>query len=437
MTGSRNYLFTLWEGGGTVPPEIELARRLIARGHRVTVLGDPTIEAEALAAGCSFAPWRQAPHRSSRRAEHDFVKDYELASPFALASMIEEQLLIGPAERFAQDVDAQLELEAYDALVSDCMVFGAQIAAEARKLPCAVVMANAYFLPAPGIPPFGLGWQPARGPLGRVRDRALHALTTALWNRGLGELNAIRGRRGLCALGSVWQQFDRAQQVLVLTSTAFDFPGQLPSNVRHVGAVLDDPSWAQPCAAPEGDAPLVVVGFSSTFQNQAAVLQRVADALAGLPVRAVLTTGHAVDPEQIVAGPNVKVVRTAAHAPLLAQAQLCITHGGHGTLLKALAHGVPVLCMPMGRDQPDNAARLTASGAGLRLSARASTARIAAAVRELLSERYRRAAREMQEKVAQDARTDAALRALEALPAQAATPLSASASPLQAVQAFG
>ena len=61
----------------------------------------------------------------------------------------------------------------------------------------------------------------------------------------------------------------------------------------------------------------------------------------------------------------MKVVQTAAHAPLLEQAQLCITHGGHGTLLKALAHGVPVLCMPMGRDQPDNAKRVVHHGLGL------------------------------------------------------------------------
>jgi UDP:flavonoid glycosyltransferase YjiC (YdhE family) len=55
---SRHYLFTLWDGAGTVPPELSVARALIQRGHRVTVLGDPTIEAEARAAGADFRPWR-------------------------------------------------------------------------------------------------------------------------------------------------------------------------------------------------------------------------------------------------------------------------------------------------------------------------------------------------------------------------------------------
>jgi UDP:flavonoid glycosyltransferase YjiC (YdhE family) len=63
-----------------------------------------------------------------------------------------------------------------------------------------------------------------------------------------------------------------------------------------------------------------------------------------------------------------------------------VTHAGHGTVMRALAHGLPVLCLPMGRDQDDNAARIVASGAGLRLKPSASAPRIAEAVRRLLAE---------------------------------------------------
>ncbi len=44
-----HYLVTLWDGGGTVPAEIGVARRLVQRGHTVTVLVDPTVEADAKA----------------------------------------------------------------------------------------------------------------------------------------------------------------------------------------------------------------------------------------------------------------------------------------------------------------------------------------------------------------------------------------------------
>src|SRR5262249_57931250 len=60
MKGKR-FLLCMWEGGGTVPPELGLARKLIARGHAVDVLGDPTIEAEAKQIGrasCRERVWR-------------------------------------------------------------------------------------------------------------------------------------------------------------------------------------------------------------------------------------------------------------------------------------------------------------------------------------------------------------------------------------------
>ena len=60
MPGS-DFLLTTWQGGGNVPPELGLARRLIGAGHRVRVLSEPTVEPDARAVGCSFTPWPTAP----------------------------------------------------------------------------------------------------------------------------------------------------------------------------------------------------------------------------------------------------------------------------------------------------------------------------------------------------------------------------------------
>ena len=54
-----HYLVTLWDGGGTVPAEIGVVRRLVQRGHTVTVLADPTVEADATSAGAEFRSWRR------------------------------------------------------------------------------------------------------------------------------------------------------------------------------------------------------------------------------------------------------------------------------------------------------------------------------------------------------------------------------------------
>jgi UDP:flavonoid glycosyltransferase YjiC (YdhE family) len=109
-------------------------------------------------------------------------------------------------------------------------------------------------------------------------------------------------------------------------------------------------------------------------------------ALGDLPVRGVVTTGPTLDPAEFVSPANVAVVRSAPHGALLEGAALFITHAGHGSTLRPLMAGVPLLCLPMGRDQNDNAARVAHRGAGLTLPADAGPETIAAAVRRLLDE---------------------------------------------------
>jgi len=100
-------------------------------------------------------------------------------------------------------------------------------------------MPNIYMLPAPGIPPLGPGWQPARGPLGRLRDATLRGLSARIWRRGVPPINRARGELGLPPLTTFWSQHDRADAVFVLTSRAFDFEAErLPDNVHYLGPVL-------------------------------------------------------------------------------------------------------------------------------------------------------------------------------------------------------
>lgn len=83
---------------------------------------------------------------------------------------------------------------------------------------------------------------------------------------------------------------------------------------------------------------------------------------------------------------TVAVAASAPHAHLLPQATAVLTHAGHGSVMKALATGVPLVCIPHGRDQGDNTARVLAADAGVRLSRRASPGAIRAAVRRVLDD---------------------------------------------------
>ncbi|MDR7381647.1 nucleotide disphospho-sugar-binding domain-containing protein [Promicromonospora iranensis] len=393
---THSYLFALTDGGGTVPPELGAARRLVERGHRVTVLGEDSMAPEVAAAGAAFMPWQAAPNRSDRSPDGTRYRDWEIRSPLAQARGMADHMLVGPAAGQALDVTAAVERQRPDLVVTSFVALGAMLAADAEGIPFDVLLPNIYTMPAPGMPPMGMGLRPASGPLGRLRDRLVNGASTRLVDKYvLPRLNAVRGEYGLAPVDHTWDQVRRARRLLLLTSEEFDFPAQLPSNARYVGPVLDDPAWAVDTAwsAPPGDAPLVLVALSSTFQDQAACLQRIIDALGSLPVRGLVTTGPALSPTDLRAPSNVTVVASAPHRDVMRQAALVVTHGGHGTLVKAFAAGLPAVVLHHGRDQADNAVRVTTRGAGVAVRRTAPSSAVARAVRQVVEDpAYARAA---------------------------------------------
>jgi MGT family glycosyltransferase len=409
-TESRQYLFTMWEGGGTLPPELGVAHRLIDRGHRVHVVGDPTIADRAAAIGAGFSPWRRAPHRTSLDPDEDLFRDWEVGNPLTVLRNFRDRFMAGPADEFAADTLDVIEVLQPDTMVVDGMMLGTIIAAQAAQLPVVALMPNIWMIPTPGAPAVGPGFPPAKTPLGRGRDAAMRMVANRVFNRGLTALNAARAAHGLAPLESFWDQLLAVERILVLTSASFDFAAPLvPDNVSYVGPILDDPQWAERWNSPwsnHDDEPLVLVAFTSNFQGHGDHLRRVVDALTSLPVRAVVTLGQMLDSQEVASTDNVAVVRSAPHNTILEHASLVVTHCGHGTTLKTLAAGVPMVCLPMGRDQNDNAARVVFHGAGRRLSPKASTVEIRQAVQEVLSDgRYRTNARRLATAIADERRS--------------------------------
>ena len=292
------------------------------------------------------------------------MRDWEIRSPRQLIDRLLDRVLVGPAPQMAADLLDAVRVNRPDVTVCSFFALGGMVAAEAADLPCFVMMANTYCLPAPGMPPFGLGAQPATGPVTGIRDRAVNALVSRQWNRSREQFNVLRTAHGLRPLDDIWDQVRRAAKVLVLTSARFDFPARLPDSVRYVGPVLDDPAWAadQHWTPPRGEDPLVLVAMSSTYQNHVDSLQRCVDALASLPVRGVVTTGPAIEPTELRGAPNVHIVAAAPHSEVLKHVSAVVTHGGHGTVARTLAAGIPLVVLPHGRDQGDNAARHRARG---------------------------------------------------------------------------
>jgi MGT family glycosyltransferase len=345
-------LIITWDGAGNLLSTLGIAQRLAEQGHDVRLLGHRSINDR-----CSEDGWRFRPFQHTQ--EYDA---FPPVTPEAEFEVMSEHLWFNSA--VARDLADELAAEPADAVVVDCMLFAALCQAEAAGVPTAAL----FHAPYSGF---------RGGPM------------VEMLAPGIAKVNALRAELGLAPIRALADLHDACALSLVATPREYDVDMPVPANVRFIGPVLDGPHVAKPMGTVEtedGPDPLVVVSLSTSPQGQLPVLQRLVDALGGLPVRVVVTTGPAIDPALVVAPANAQVVQFVAHEDVFAAASLVVTHAGLGTVMTALSQGLPMVCLPMGRDQFFNAMRVEALGAGRTLPADAERSVIAEAVSALLAD---------------------------------------------------
>ena len=258
-----------------------------------------------------------------------------------------------------------------DALLVDINTWGALMAAEAWGGPWAAFCPYPLPLRSTEAPPFGPGFAPARGPLGRTRDRLTRTLVFGAVERQMRPaLNNIRTRAGLEPVATLQDWFARPPLMLYMTAEPFEYPRHdWPENILMIGPCPWDPPAAPPPWLEHTTNPIVLVNTSTEYQNDSRLIQATLQALAEEPVTIVATV-PADDPSSLHAPPNAHIERFIPHRPVLERAACAITHGGMGTTQKALSHGVPVCAVPFGRDQHEVARRVETAHAGTRLPAR-------------------------------------------------------------------
>ncbi len=403
-----NILFTTWDGGGNIPPAAEAVTRLVARGHAVRVIADETVRGVIERTGASFTPWREAPHRPDADPDNDPLKDWLVEGPMGSIERVRDVLMTGGALAFARDTAAELDRGDYDLVVSSEMLLGCMLAAEARGVTLALLMANVSMLPIPGIPPMGPGLTPAVTDAERILHAEITEGARAMFNAGLPALNAARAAFGLHPLADMMDQMRIAARKMIATSAAFDYPAaELPDGLAYIGPMAGTPvteaGWTSPFD-PQDVRPLILVSFSTTYQAQQAPIANVIDAIGRTSARGLVTLGPAISADAFDDVPaNIRLVAHAPHDAVMREAALVITHGGHGTVIRALTHGAPLICLPMGRDQNDNAARVDWHGAGIRLDAAAAPDAIEAAIRRVFAEPgFRAQARRLRDSLVRD-----------------------------------
>jgi MGT family glycosyltransferase len=354
----KRFLFVTWDGGGNFVPALGIAGVLGARGHKITFAGQRSLVRSVERRGYAFHAFERVPEWTAGQS-------------------IEEQRpafadLLSGADT-AREVSAAIELSAPDAIVVDCMLAGGLAAAEQSRVPAAALVHVLDHACADGI-----------------LARSFSAMMPAV--------NDTRAGLGLAPVAAYADLLEPMELVLASTVELLDRPpSRLHGNVRYIGPVFDEQPHTLPADLPTDDRPLVLVSFSTTYQHQEEPLQRVADALADLPVQGLMTLGDVLAPEVLSLPPNVSVGGFAPHAAVLPRTSIVVTHAGLGTVMAALGHGVPLVCMPMGRDQEINARRVQALGAGLALPTDAGVSELRQAVAEVLrTSSYREAARRLQ-----------------------------------------
>ena len=408
MARPLSILACMFQGGGNIPLISPILAELIARGHAVRVMAGPGVRASRLKLGASLlqrvdemgaaiVPFREPevhPFDDTTFTDLGLVGSW---TPQSFRNVQREARATVWAPAWALNVSSELRREKVDLVVADFVLLGALVAAEAARIPHIALMHTVYPWPTSGVPPYGPGFAPKAGPVGLVRDVAGRAAVERLWVRNaLPALNFARAQTRLPALHSPLQQYDAAARVLVLTSAAFDWPAShLRANVRHVGTPEDKPKPAQGGHdwLTDGKGPFIVVSLSTLNQGQTATLKNIFAALSGLSIRALVTLGPSLDAEQFEAPSNVRLEKFIPHDLVLPHAVALVTQCGIGTLTKALRHGVPMVCLPLVGDQHDNAARVVARNAGVRLAAEASLDQLQSAIsRVTMDARYKKGA---------------------------------------------
>lgn len=364
-TPARGHLFP-------ITPVLDALR---ARGHEIAVRTLASQVELCRARGFDAAPIDPA----IEAIEHD---DFTARTPMAA---LRRGLAVfnARAPHDAADLRRAIDEERPDALIVDVNAWGALAAAEASGLPWATFCPYPLPIPSRDTPPFGPGFAPARGPLGRLRDRLLSPVIAGGHARQvLPPINAIRAQHELAPVTGTRQLLAGAPLTLYMTAEPFEYPrSDWPASVRMVGPC----SWDPPAAAPPWldaiEQPIVLVTTSSEFQDDGRLVRTALEALAGEDVHVVATL-PAQDPGGFTVPANATLDRFVPHSAVLPRAVCAITHGGMGATQKALSHGVPVCVVPFGRDQLEVARRVEVAGAGTRLPAsRLRADRLAGAVR--------------------------------------------------------
>ena len=370
-----------------------LARRLQQHGHTVVIFGIADIEAPVRAAGIEFCRIGESDYPPGTLKKLD-QRLGELKGLSTFRFTVER--VRNTAMMILRDGPQAVRRASVEALLVDEADLGGTVA-EYLGLPYISIACFPPLVQDDRIPPFCFGWSADQSWLSRLRNRLGFWLLSRVAAPIFSAVNAQRRSWGLKPLKRSTDALSPLAQIAQLPAVLEFEIGDRPSNLHYTGPFVD--AGQRPSVDFEWDRldgrPLVYASLGTLQNGSQDIFRAIADACASLQVQLVISLGGGLDPEQLgVLGGDPLVVKYAPQLEIVKRAAAVITHAGLNTTLESLAEGVPLVCIPLGNDQPGVAARVAARGAGVVLSRRGLNAsRLRSAVHAVLNnEQYRLAA---------------------------------------------
>ena len=347
-------VWACWDGGGNLTPSLGIAGSLERRGHEVHFFGRPDMVDRVEAAGLKATTLTRARADLDRYAFHPMPTVFGYTSSPAVGDELVEVVTD----------------EAPDLVVIDAMFAAALHVAERFGCPSAVMLHTFCYQ------------------------------HIDMWRANFTMQSESRQRAGFDPLPDLDTLWSERELLQVNTLAVFDGEPTVGwTNVVHGAPVLAAERRAVPVLlpwSPDDEVPVVLLSFSTVAeQRDPAMLQLALDALAPLPVHVVATTGAIVEPADLRAPDNAWLVPFADHDALMERAALVLGHGGHGTTMRSLRHGLPIVGIPAkAGDQGPNLALVEKWGAGLALPVDPEVGQVRSAVQDVLADpRYAEEAR--------------------------------------------
>jgi UDP:flavonoid glycosyltransferase YjiC (YdhE family) len=391
--GSVRILFTFEGGSGHFNPLVPVARAAESAGHTVAFACAPERLATVKASGFQAFP---AGIDVGSTPETEAMEDHYMATPDIAAReayLLREGFAGWYARHKAADIVTLGETWQPELLVRDEIDFGSAVAAERLGLPHANVLVIA------------------------AGSFVRHELVAE-------PLNTLRAEHGLLPDPGL-SMLSRYLVLAPFPPSYRDPAFPLPPTAYSLRPLLPEPTnedHLPPWAADLTSAPTVYFSLGTAFASSLRdVFARVIAGLRDLPINLIVTVGRRLDPASFGAMPaNVHIERYIPQALILPRCDLVITHGGSGSVIGALAHGVPLALIPLNADQPLNAERCAALGVGHTIGGEDITPALArAAVEEMLANQaYRRNAERVRAEIASLPGPERALELLEQLAAE-------------------